>query len=96
MKKLFSLVLILAVSGVFGQKLSMDLVKNMKPRNIGPGGMSGRVTSIDVVDSNKDIIYAGTSAGGLWMSNNGGINFKSIFNSFNCTIPFFKANCFPL
>ncbi|NNF33965.1 MAG: hypothetical protein HKN68_07645, partial [Saprospiraceae bacterium] len=54
-------------------------------RSIGPAGMSGRVTSIDVVDSNKDIIYAGTSAGGLWMSDNGGINFKTIFNNQKAT-----------
>ncbi len=79
MKKLFSLVLILAVSGVFGQQLSMDLVKNMKPRNIGPGGMSGRVTSIDVVESNPDIMYVGTASGGVWKSTSGGIKWTPIF-----------------
>ena len=40
----------------------MDLVKNMAPRNIGPGGMSGRVTSIDVVNSNPDIMFVGTAS----------------------------------
>ena len=58
----------------------MDLVKNMKPRNIGPGGMSGRVTSIDVVTSNPDIMYVGTASGGLWKSTSGGIKWDPIFD----------------
>ena len=31
------------------QKLSLQQFKNWKPRNIGPAGMSGRITAIDVV-----------------------------------------------
>ena len=57
----------------------MDLVKNMKPRNIGPGGMSGRVTSIDVVIDNPEIIYVGTASGGIWKSTSGGIKWQPIF-----------------
>ena len=53
----------------------------MQPRNIGPGGMSGRVTSIDVVHSNPDIIYAGTASGGLWKSSSGGIQWSPIFDN---------------
>ncbi|HDZ03830.1 MAG TPA: hypothetical protein ENH58_02165 [Maribacter sp.] len=58
----------------------MDLVQDMKPRNIGPGGMSGRVTSIDVVNSNPDIMYVGTASGGLWKSTSGGIKWEPIFD----------------
>ncbi len=42
--------------------------------------MSGRVTSIDVVHNNPDIIYAGTASGGLWKSESGGIVWKPIFD----------------
>ncbi len=63
------------------QEFSMDLVKNMKPRNIGPGGMSGRVTAIDVVTSNPDVMYVGTASGGLWKSTSGGIKWDPIFDS---------------
>ena len=66
---------------LFAQELSMDLVKNMKPRNIGPGGMSGRVTSIDVVHNNTDIMYVGTASGGLWKSDSGGITWSPIFEN---------------
>ena len=63
------------------QPLNLDLVKNMTPRNVGPGGMSGRVTSIDVVTSDPDIIYAGTASGGLWKSTSGGIKWDPIFEN---------------
>ena len=62
------------------QEFSMDMVKNMTPRNIGPGGMSGRVTAIDVVHSNPDIMYVGTASGGLWKSTSGGIKWQPIFD----------------
>jgi len=79
MRKTLSLVLFICTAALFGQKLNMDLVQNLKPRNIGPGGMSGRVTSIDVVHSNPDIIYVGTASGGVWKSTSGGIKWTPIF-----------------
>ena len=79
MKKLLPLVFLLITTLLFSQEFSMDLVKNMKPRNIGPGGMSGRVTSIDVVESNPEIIYVGTASGGIWKSTSGGITWDPIF-----------------
>ncbi len=77
LKLLFVLISIIGYS----QEFSMDLVKNITPRNIGPGGMSGRVTAIDVVISNHDIIYAGTASGGLWKSVSGGITWEPIFDN---------------
>ena len=77
LKLLFVLISIIGYS----QEFSMDLIKNMTPRNIGPGGMSGRVTAIDVVISNPDIIYAGTASGGLWKSISGGITWDPIFDN---------------
>jgi photosystem II stability/assembly factor-like uncharacterized protein len=59
----------------------MDLVKNMSPRNIGPGGMSGRVTAIDVVLDNPDVMYVGTASGGVWKSTSGGIKWEPIFDN---------------
>lgn len=80
MKKLsFIFLLLFSLTG-FSQEFSMDLVKNMTPRNIGPGGMSGRVTSIDVVHSNPDIMYVGTASGGLWKSTSGGIKWNPVFD----------------
>ncbi|WP_422079604.1 VPS10 domain-containing protein [Ulvibacterium sp.] len=65
---------------LFSQKFSMDLIQDLKPRNIGPAGMSGRVTAIDVVHSDPDIMYVGTASGGLWKSTSGGIRWEPIFD----------------
>ena len=45
---------------LLAQSIDMDKFKNMKARSIGPAGMSGRVTAIDVVLSNTDVMYVGT------------------------------------
>ena len=47
--------------------------KAMNFRNIGPAGMSGRITAIDVDLSDKERIFAGSASGGLWLSENGGV-----------------------
>ncbi len=79
-KHLVLLLFMLPLLGI-SQKLDLDLVKNMKPRNIGPGGMSGRVTAIDVVETDPDIMYAGTASGGLWKSESGGVKWTPIFDN---------------
>ena len=58
----------------------MELLKGMKARSIGPGGMSGRVTAIDVEKRNNAVFYVGTASGGLWKTENGGINFTPLFD----------------
>ena len=80
MKNIFTILFTIISFSLFSQEFSMDLVKNMAPRNIGPGGMSGRVTSIDVVNSNPDIMFVGTASGGLWKSSSGGIKWDPIFD----------------
>jgi photosystem II stability/assembly factor-like uncharacterized protein len=52
----------------------------MKPRAIGPAGMSGRVTAIDAVHTSPNIIYIGTASGGLWRSTSGGIRWEPVFD----------------
>ena len=79
MRTILSILLLMFSFNGFAQEFSMELLKNKTPRNIGPGGMSGRVTSIDVVHSNPDIMYAGTASGGLWKSTSGGIKWAPIF-----------------
>ena len=76
-----SLVMLICITTLSAQQFSMDLVKNMKPRNIGPGGMSGRVTAIDAIHNNPDIMYVGTASGGLWKSTSGGIKWEPIFDN---------------
>lgn len=64
---------------VVAQKIDLEKLKEFKPRNIGPAGMSGRVTAIDVITNQPEVIYVGTASGGLWKSESGGINWEPIF-----------------
>ncbi|HEY6063450.1 MAG TPA: hypothetical protein VIV35_07560 [Chitinophagaceae bacterium] len=62
------------------QKISLDKFKNWKPRNIGPAGMSGRITSIDAVVDNPNIIYLCAASGGVWKTENSGNSWTPIFD----------------
>ncbi|MDF2157821.1 hypothetical protein [Algoriphagus sp. CAU 1675] len=81
MKKLYIFILVACMGlGVQAQQVDMDLFKSMKTRNVGPAGMSGRITAIDAVDDDPSIIYAGSASGGLWKSTSGGITWEPIFD----------------
>ncbi|QBA64478.1 WD40/YVTN/BNR-like repeat-containing protein [Muriicola soli] len=81
MKKTLLSLMLFASFSLLSQEFKMDLVQDLKPRNIGPGGMSGRVTTIDVVQSDPDLMYVGTASGGLWKSNSGGIKWEPVFDN---------------
>jgi len=74
------LIFLMSFSQLFAQSFDPAKFKDLAPRNIGPAGMSGRITAIDVDLSNQDIIYAGAASGGIWKSNNGGIVWEPIFD----------------
>jgi photosystem II stability/assembly factor-like uncharacterized protein len=77
---LMGLFLFLTVIPAMGQELDLTLLKSMQARSIGPAGMSGRVTTIDVVRDQPSVIYVGTASGGLWKSESGGIDWKPLFD----------------
>ncbi|MFD2247891.1 exo-alpha-sialidase [Pontibacter ruber] len=81
-KKLPHLLLatMLGVAGAQAQQLPADVFKQMKARSIGPAVMSGRITAIDAVVSNPDIMYVGAASGGVWKSENGGVSWNPIFD----------------
>ncbi len=62
------------------QKFNLEQFKDLKPRNIGPAGMSGRITTIDVVLSNPNIIYLGSASGGVWKTENSGNTWTPVFD----------------
>jgi photosystem II stability/assembly factor-like uncharacterized protein len=82
MKKLlllfFGILLINNISTA--QKISLDQFKNLKPRNIGPAGMSGRITAIDAVVTNPNIFYVGAASGGVWKTENSGQTWSPVFD----------------
>lgn len=65
------------------QPLPVEKLEGMKARAIGPAGMSGRVTAVDGVHANPEVIYAGTASGGLWKSRSGGTAWEPVFDTMN-------------
>lgn len=54
-------------------------------RNIGPGGVGGRIVDFAVEPDNSDVIYAGTAYSGAWKTVNGGITWEPVFENENRT-----------
>jgi photosystem II stability/assembly factor-like uncharacterized protein len=80
---LFNVAVLVTLSTMLSaQQVDMELLKSIEPRNIGPAGMSGRITAIDVVESNHDIMYAGSASGGIWKSVSGGVAWEPIFDEY--------------
>ncbi len=52
-------------------------------RPLGPSTMSGRITAIEglVVDGQINL-YVGTAGGGIWKTQNGGLNFQPVFDKY--------------
>ncbi len=63
------------------QNVTIDQLKALKPRNIGPAGMSGRITSVDVVVSQPDTWFVGAASGGVWKTTNSGASWTSVFDA---------------
>ena len=62
------------------QKVGLDRFSNWKPRNIGPAGMSGRITAIDALVDDPRVIYLGSASGGVWKTTNAGASWLPVFD----------------
>jgi photosystem II stability/assembly factor-like uncharacterized protein len=81
MKQLLSLLTVFLYTCSHAQQVKFDQhFKNWKPRCIGPAGMSGRITAIDAVIDQPNIVYLGSASGGVWKTENGGGNWFPIFD----------------
>ncbi|HEY7818312.1 MAG TPA: glycosyl hydrolase, partial [Vicinamibacteria bacterium] len=68
--------------------LSTSLAANEPPaplaelewRNIGPSLMGGRVSDVEGVPGNPRTVYVGAASGGVWKTEDGGIQWKAIFD----------------
>ncbi|MDX1647303.1 MAG: hypothetical protein R3304_09180 [Longimicrobiales bacterium] len=52
----------------------------LEARAIGPAGMSGRVADVDVVLSDRNVIYVGGATGGLFKSVDGGLTWDPVLD----------------
>lgn len=78
--RVLAAVVVLSATSLGAEGLDVSKLAGMKARAIGPAGMSGRVTDIEVDPSNPKTIYVGAAAGGVWKSTDGGLTWRSIFD----------------
>lgn len=87
---LFLSILILApVFDVFSQgttTVNSNTFGEIRARHIGSATMSGRISALDAVAENPDILYVGSAGGGLWKTENGGIRLKPVFDDYTQSI----------
>ncbi|MDJ0840452.1 MAG: glycosyl hydrolase [Acidobacteriota bacterium] len=78
MKRLFILLICGVIPAAFANEVKLDaaVFGEIKARNIGSATMSGRITDIA---GTPDKLYFATASGGLWMTTDGGIAVKQIF-----------------
>lgn len=77
------LIAVLSFAPIVASAQQVDLsksFKNLKPRAIGPSGMSGRITAIDALHANPNTIYIGAASGGVWKTENAGANWQPMFD----------------
>ena len=83
-KTLLVAVAVCLTFGVIAQEKSTPLeqvMEGLTVRNIGPAGMSGRVTCIAAHPLKATTLYAGSASGGLWVSENNGQNWSPLFQN---------------
>ncbi|HYO78243.1 MAG TPA: hypothetical protein VE010_17415, partial [Thermoanaerobaculia bacterium] len=80
MTRRFLVVLLSLLPLTLHAQIDPELLAGMKARAIGPAAMSGRVASIDAIESNPDIVYVGAATGGVWKSVDGALSFTPIFD----------------
>lgn len=73
-----AVILMLLCAGLMGE-VEASVLSGLEARRIGPAAMSGRVTAIDCVRHEPEIVYVGGACGGVWKSVNGGLTFKHVF-----------------
>ena len=80
-RTIFCLFILLSfLQPAFSQTGILKQFKNLKARSIGPAGMSGRVTAIDAINANPDVIYIGSASGGVWKTENAGTTWHAVFD----------------
>ena len=77
--------LLLVATPTFAQELPRRAVgagdfSSMVARGIGPAGMSGRVSDIDVNPRDPAVIFVGAATGGVWRSRDGGVSWHPVFD----------------
>jgi len=71
---------LLAPAAAGGQEPAAEALSGLESRAVGPAGMSGRVSGVDVVPGSPETIWVGAATGGVWKSVDGGLTWEPVFD----------------
>ncbi|HRX00095.1 MAG TPA: glycosyl hydrolase, partial [Cyclobacteriaceae bacterium] len=74
----FAIGAFIAMQMAYGQTLTKEQISQLQFRHIGPVG--NRVTCAVGIPGNDLIYYAGAASGGIWKTEDGGLNWKPVFD----------------
>jgi len=67
-------------------KLDSETFEGLRPRHLGPGVMSGRITCIDGVPGDRNTLWVGSAGGGVWRSRDNGTTWRAVFDGHTMSI----------
>ena len=76
------LLLLFSLTAIHAQEASTLRIPfgDLRARDIGPAVMSGRISTLAVVESQPQIMYIGAAGGGIWKSVSAGASFMPVFD----------------
>src|SRR5262249_57526 len=74
------LLAVLLAAGSASAPVDPERLAGWKARSIGPAGMSGRVTVIEALEADPDVVFLAAATGGVWRSRNGGLTWEALFD----------------
>ena len=75
---LIPIIIIISSNSSLTQSINKDIIQDMKFRHIGPIG--NRLTSVAGIPNRPLIYYVGAASGGVWKTEDGGLNWNPIFD----------------
>src|SRR5262249_39898187 len=80
MRTLAVLISTTLAAAALAQPIDPSLFEQLEYRSIGPASMGGRITDIEGVPGNPNLVYVASASGGLFKTTNGGLTWSSIFD----------------
>ena len=74
----FVVINLLFLPELISQTINKEVIRDLKFRHVGPIG--NRVTTVAGVPNNPLVYYVGAASGGVWKTNDGGLNWNPIFD----------------
>ncbi|HSG09012.1 MAG TPA: hypothetical protein VLA36_11690 [Longimicrobiales bacterium] len=60
-------------------QVTTESLQGLRPREIGPAVVSGRIVDLAVVEQDPNVFYVASATGGVWKTTDNGVRFEPVF-----------------